>query len=136
LFPDEDLAEEEVRQRGIEKLAERSLRLGILKDRLERLDRHQAEMEEPAREGLLGILRTYYRPPWEMVLQQWLEAVAPGPRTYARPSRRSGDRTDVVLAGRRREGWTLHIVLDTSGSMVGEIPRVLGVEGLKVQRSL
>ena len=41
-------------------------------------------MDEPPREGLLGILRSYYRPPWEMILQQWLEAVAPGPRTYAR----------------------------------------------------
>jgi hypothetical protein len=127
LFPDEDPSSEEVRRQRIEKIAERSLRLGILKERLERLDREQAEMEEPAREGLLGILRSYYRPPWEMILQQWLEAVAPGPRTYARPSRRGGDRTDVVLPGRRREGWTLHIVLDTSGSMVSEIPRVLGV---------
>ncbi len=127
LFPDEDLGEEEIRVRRIEKIAERSLRLGVLRDRLELLDRRQAELEEPPREGLLGILRSYYRPPWEMVLQQWLEAVAPGPRTYARPSRRGGDRTDVVLAGRRREGWTLHIVLDTSGSMVGDLPRVLGV---------
>jgi predicted metal-dependent peptidase len=33
----------------------------------------------------------------------------------------------VVLAGRKRIGWALHIVLDTSGSMVEEIPRVLGV---------
>jgi hypothetical protein len=127
LFPDDDPAQEEARQRRVEKIAERSLRLGILKDRLERLDQAQAHMEEPAAEGLLGILRSYYRPPWEMILQQWLEAVAPGPRTYARPSRRGGDRTDVVLAGRRREGWTLHIVLDTSGSMVSEVPRVLGV---------
>jgi predicted metal-dependent peptidase len=34
-----------------------------------------------------------------------------------------------VLAGRKRIGWALHIVLDTSGSMVDEIPRVLGVIG-------
>ena len=33
-----------------------------------------------------------------------MDAVAPGERTYARPSRRSGDRSDVVLPGRRREG--------------------------------
>jgi hypothetical protein len=32
----------------------------------------------------------------------------------------------VVLAGRRREGWTLHVVLDTSGSMWLALPRVLG----------
>jgi hypothetical protein len=127
LFPDDDPAQEEARRERIEKIAARSLELGVLRDKLERLDRQRAQPQEPVAEGLLGILRSFYRPPWEMVLQQWLEAVAPGARTYARPSRRGGDRTDVVLAGRRREGWTLHIVLDTSGSMVGEVPRVLGL---------
>lgn len=127
LFPDSDLELEERQTRRIERLAERSLRLGVLRDRFERQERARLEIEEPPQEGLLGILRSLYQPPWEMVLQSWLEAVAPGPRTYARPSRRSGDRSDVVLPGRRREGWTLHIVLDTSGSMVSEIPRVLGL---------
>src|SRR5262249_13594273 len=74
----------------------------------------------------LSALRGRYRPPWELALQRWLESVAPGERTYARPSRRGADRTDVVLPGRKREGWTLHIVLDTSGSMVEELPRALG----------
>jgi predicted metal-dependent peptidase len=55
-----------------------------------------------------------------------MDSVAPGERTYARPSRRGADRTDVVLPGRRREGWTLHIVLDTSGSMVDHLPKALG----------
>src|SRR5262249_56481111 len=32
-----------------------------------------------------------------------------------------------VLPGRKREGWTLHSVLDTSGSMADELPRALGV---------
>jgi len=32
----------------------------------------------------------------------------------------------VTLAGRKREGWTLHILLDTSGSMSSEFSRVLG----------
>jgi predicted metal-dependent peptidase len=127
LFPDADRAQEEVQRKRIEVIADRSLRLGVLRERLERLEKQRSAIEAPAREGLLGILRSMYRPPWEMVLQQWLEAVAPGARTYARPSRRGGDRTDVVLPGRRREGWTLHIVLDTSGSMVSEIPRVLGL---------
>jgi predicted metal-dependent peptidase len=36
------------------------------------------------------------------------------------------ERTDIVLPGRRREGWMLNIVLDTSGSMTEEIPRALG----------
>ena len=84
-------------------------------------------------------LQTLYRPPWELALQQWVEAVAPGPRSYARPSRRGADRADLVLAGRRREGWILHVVLDTSGSMEGALQRVLGVlavfcEGANVAR--
>ena len=40
------------------------------------------------------------------------------------------DRDDgVVLCGRFREGWTLHIVLDTSGSMADVLPKVLGTIG-------
>lgn len=71
-------------------------------------------------------LRGIYAPPWQVALQRWMDTVAPGPRSFARPSRRSADRTDVVLPGRMREGWTLHIVLDTSGSMTGMIPACLG----------
>ncbi len=74
-------------------------------------------------------LRGLYRTPWELALQRWIESVAPGDRTFSRPSRRGGDRTDVVLPGRRREGWILNLVLDTSGSMTDEIPRVLGTLG-------
>jgi predicted metal-dependent peptidase len=59
-------------------------------------------------------------------LQRWLDSVAPGPRTFYRPSRRGADRTDLVLPGRKREGWILNIVLDTSGSMADVIPRALG----------
>jgi predicted metal-dependent peptidase len=71
-------------------------------------------------------LRGIYRTPWEVVLQRWMEAVAPGERTFVRASRRGADRSDVVLPGRRREGWMLNVILDTSGSMVEEIPRALG----------
>jgi predicted metal-dependent peptidase len=55
-----------------------------------------------------------------------MESVAPGERTFARPSRRGADRSDVVLPGRRREGWMLNVIIDTSGSMTEEIPRALG----------
>jgi hypothetical protein len=74
----------------------------------------------------ISMLKAYFRPPWEQVLQHWLEGSAPGPRSYYRPSRRGADRTDCVLPGRRREGWTLHVVLDTSGSMLEDLPHVLG----------
>ena len=71
-------------------------------------------------------LRGLYRTPWELALQRWIESVAPGDRTFSRPSRRGAEREDVVLPGRRREGWILNIVLDTSGSMTDEIPPALG----------
>lgn len=71
-------------------------------------------------------LRGIYRTPWEVALQRWMESVAPGERTFVRPSRRGADRDDVVLPGRRREGWMLNVVVDTSGSMAEEIPRALG----------
>jgi predicted metal-dependent peptidase len=74
-------------------------------------------------------LRGLYRTPWELALQRWIESVAPGDRTFNRASRRGAERTDVVLPGRRREGWILNVVLDTSGSMTDEIPRALGTLG-------
>ena len=75
---------------------------------------------------IVSALRGLYRTPWEVALQRWLESVAPGERTFARPSRRGADRDDLVMPGRKREGWMLNIVLDTSGSMDEEIPRALG----------
>jgi predicted metal-dependent peptidase len=68
-----------------------------------------------------------YRTPWHLALQRWLEAVAPGERTFTRASRR-GEAVgrDVVLPGRRRQGWLLNIVLDTSASMSDALPRALG----------
>jgi predicted metal-dependent peptidase len=71
-------------------------------------------------------LRGIYRTPWEVALQRWMESVAPGERTFVRASRRGADRSDVVLPGRRREGWMLNVILDTSGSMSDELPRALG----------
>ena len=75
---------------------------------------------------MVTALRGMYRAPWEGALQRWLESVAPGERTFARASRRGLAQGDIVLPGRRREGWLLNIVLDTSGSMEPEIPRALG----------
>jgi predicted metal-dependent peptidase len=74
----------------------------------------------------VNALRGLYRPPWEVALQRGLESVAPGERTFTRPSRRGEACVDGVLPGRRREGWMLNILLDTSGSMREEIPRALG----------
>ncbi len=131
MFPDADPAEEERMRRRIRALAAKSVSLRQLQCRLESLPGVPTESAAPAPApgnvvSMTEALRTFYRPPWEVMLQQWMEAVAPGPRTYVRPSRRGADRTDVVLPGRKREGWTLHILLDTSGSMTDELPRLLG----------
>ena len=75
---------------------------------------------------MVDALRGMYRTPWEMALQRWLESVAPGERTFTRASRRGAERTDVVMPGRRREGWILNVVLDTSGSMTEILGRALG----------
>ncbi len=71
-------------------------------------------------------LRGLYRPPWEKALQRWLESAAAGERSFIRPSRRDSGCTDVALPGRKREGWILTVVLDTSGSMTEALPRALG----------
>jgi predicted metal-dependent peptidase len=76
----------------------------------------------------MDAIATAYQPPWQLALQHWLDAVSPGPRSFARPSRRGADREDgVILPGRKREGWALHVVLDTSGSMVNTLPKILGL---------
>ncbi len=75
---------------------------------------------------MVTALRGLYRTAWQIVLQRWMESVAPGERTFNRPSRRPVEHPDVVLPGRRRQGWILNVVLDTSGSMNEEIPRALG----------
>jgi predicted metal-dependent peptidase len=66
--------------------------------------------------------------PWQVALQRWLESVAMGSRSFLRPSRR-GDTGVTILPGRKREGWLLNVVLDTSGSMTDELPRILGAIG-------
>jgi predicted metal-dependent peptidase len=83
--------------------------------------------DDPGSESqVVTALRGLYRTPWEVVLQRWMESVAPGERTFMRASRRGADRSDLVLPGRRREGWMLNVIVDTSGSMADGIPRALG----------
>jgi predicted metal-dependent peptidase len=89
-------------------------------------DASQPDVPPQRGEAMLRAIRDAYDTPWERALQRWLDAVAPGERSYVRPSRRRAQQSNVVLPGRRREGWTLHILLDTSGSMVEVLPRALG----------
>jgi predicted metal-dependent peptidase len=82
--------------------------------------------EAGGQQQVVDALRGLYRTPWELALQRWLESVAPGERTFTRASRRGAQRVDIVMPGRRREGWILNVVLDTSGSMTDVIARALG----------
>ena len=66
-------------------------------------------------------------------MQQWLEATCSSQNTYSRPSRR-GQYADFVRLGKQHEGYTLHIVLDTSGSMTEELSKILGVIGAFVKQ--
>jgi predicted metal-dependent peptidase len=123
-FPTE-AAEQEARAAAVKALAGKALGLAAAMGKL----RGVRGAEPGASRQMVSALRGLYRPPWELALQRWLESVAPGERTFVRPSRRGAERTDVVLPGRRREGWILNVVLDTSGSMTGELPRALGAIG-------
>jgi predicted metal-dependent peptidase len=117
----------QTRQRLRDQIRREAAKAASLAEMRKKIDEASQPDAPPQRgEALLRAIRDAYDTPWERALQRWLDAVAPGERTYARPSRRRAQQSNVVLPGRRREGWTLHILLDTSGSMVEILPRALG----------
>ncbi|HSD41229.1 MAG TPA: VWA-like domain-containing protein [Burkholderiales bacterium] len=125
MFPDDASAQDAHAER-MKELAAKALGLAAAMGRLRGL----RGTDPGATRQVVSTLRDVYRPPWELALQRWLESVAPGERTFARAARRTAPQVDVVLPGRRREGWILNVVLDTSGSMATEIPRALGAIAL------
>lgn len=117
---------QQARQR-VRKVAAKAASLSELKKKMEEAEKPSLAVGEAEQaDAMIEALRGVYNTPWQLVLQRWMDAVAPGERTYARPSRRGADRTDVVLPGRYRQGWTMHIILDTSGSMEQYLPAALG----------
>jgi predicted metal-dependent peptidase len=121
MFPD-DVAAQAEQSEAIKEAASAGLALA----RAARAQRGPRGDDPGAETQIVSALRGLYRTPWEVVLQRWMESVAPGERTFVRASRRGADRSDLVLPGRRREGWMLNVIVDTSGSMADEIPRALG----------
>ncbi len=121
LFP-HDTAEQDAQAEAVKALAGKALSLAKAMGAMKGMRGLGSGGETQTVEALRGL----YRTPWEMALQRWLESVAPGERTFTRPSRRGEACADGVLPGRRREGWMLNMVLDTSASMSDEIPRALG----------
>jgi predicted metal-dependent peptidase len=122
-FSDESAADQQARAEALAEAAAKAVSLGAAIDAMKGQGRGR---DGGGSNQMVTALRGLYRTPWEMALQRWLESVAPAERSFVRPSRRGADRTDVVLPGRKREGWVLNVVLDTSGSMTDEIPRALG----------
>ena len=120
LFPDNSANQAE-RARAIRDLAAQSVALAKVVDALRGRGAEAGSSQQKVR-----AMRGFYRTPWQLALQMWLEGVAPGERTFARASRRGYDRTDVVMPGRKRYSWMLNVVLDTSASMSDEIPFMLG----------
>jgi predicted metal-dependent peptidase len=120
MFP-EDAEEMAARARAIRDLAAKGMAvakaLGLMRGR---------GTEAGATQQQVRALRGIYRTPWQVALQRWLEGVSPGERTFMRASRRGAERTDIVMPGRQRHSMMLNVILDTSGSMSGEIPFALG----------
>lgn len=120
----------ELRQKltdAVRKAAAKAAALSQLGKQMEKAADAPSDTGPPMRgSAMMQAIRDAYAAPWELALQRWMDAVAPGERTYARPSRRGLTGDSVVRPGRFRHGWVLHIVLDTSGSMAQILPKALG----------
>ena len=128
LEPDMGPKERSASRDRVRREAVRSVSLKELRDQMAQATGHGQGADAGASRTLMEAVATAYQPPWQLALQHWLDAVSPGPRSYAKPSRRGAERDDgVILAGRKREGWALHVVMDTSGSMVNTLPHILGL---------
>jgi predicted metal-dependent peptidase len=120
MFP-EDAAEQAARAKAIRDLAVKGMAmakaLGIMRGK---------GSEAGSTQQNVRALRGIHRAPWQVAIQRWLEGVSPGERTFMRVSRRGAERTDIVMPGRHRHSQMLNVILDTSGSMSGDIPFALG----------
>ncbi len=127
LFPNSNPASHKQAAKQVKSAAEKGATLSQLIDSWQRDRDKQKPGHQSGQFGIIAdAIRGTYRPPWERAIQRWFDATSPKVRTFARPSRRGANRTDVVLPGRKREGSTLNIILDSSGSMEDDLARALG----------
>lgn len=124
-FDDTPEAQRE-RQRAAEAAARRGLEIARARGQLPQAIAAQMGLSPGSDSREVDARRGAWHTPGPLALQRWIEASAMGPRTFERPSRRAQSAPGVVLPGRRRESWTLNVVLDTSGSMTDELPAALG----------
>ena len=127
LFPGETPSDAQDRRSRLDAAIDRAVALGIWREKMTGEGFKVPDETAPVGGSVFNATQLRAHPPWERSLQRWMEDVAPGQRTFARPSRRQGDRADLVLPGRFREGYTLNLILDTSGSMWSDLAKLLGV---------
>ena len=129
-FPDEEESERQQARTNVEAAVQTSvLQKIILSSSDKMICGTDAGNIQGNIQGDIEVIRSNYAPPWEMAMQRWFDGVAVSKRSWARASRRGAWRNDVVLPGRAQEIFMIHIVLDTSGSMISDIPYLLGQIG-------
>ena len=123
LFPEETVLERHSRKVRIKDATE----LSSARDAL----RKSLDVEHGVAPGdgnaVVQALEGVWVTPWECALQKWLDDTEPPVRSWAKASRRMGNRTDVVMPGRSDESRILNVVVDTSGSMVDDLPALFGM---------
>jgi predicted metal-dependent peptidase len=73
------------------------------------------------------LIHNKFIPPWESYLQKWFDDTSSTSRSFYKASRRTYQDKEIVIAGKKREGFTLNILLDTSGSMLNSMSKILGI---------
>jgi hypothetical protein len=133
-FPEETPRARATATASIERAATKALSLQRIqqraRDAAEKASEHAASLSgwgvDRFGSAYVDALDLTYRAPWQLALHRWLDAVTIPERTYRRASRPGADHSDVALPGRVRDAQTISIVLDSSGSMTGDIAHALG----------
>ncbi len=125
-FPGETIEAQKKNQTIIIELAAKANSLKILEEKFkDGSNERGGGSEEYSIE--YNTVENIYRPPWEVAVQIWMQDNILSQRSYAHSSRRGTSYADnIVIPGKRRYGYTLHIVLDVSGSQVDVMPYALG----------
>ena len=129
LFPSETIKKLELKKSQLQNKVWETISLETIQEKIINSLSNQGKGNSPGNQSYTyQALKNHFAPPWQWAMQQWMESTAPSQRTYSRPSRR-GQHKNFVRPGKLRIGYTLHIVLDTSGSMDHVIPKALAVIG-------
>lgn len=123
LFPGISLKELSAKRSGISERVFKSENVKLIMDRTR--EAFGKGTEPGCVSATYDMIKTRFKQPWESALQNWMDFTTRTGHTYTRPSRR-GQNPDYVMPGYKREGYTIHIVIDTSGSMDGILGKILG----------